>query len=67
MTGTEGDSQQAAAQQTGSFAYCSWHRGHSDTARLVQAEDQGSAFGARGLFACAPCREVHGLVPLADR
>jgi len=50
-----------------SFAYCPWHKGYSDTARLVQLEDQGSAFGARGLFACAPCRQVHGLVPVADR
>ncbi|MGW2292821.1 hypothetical protein ACWC1B_49795, partial [Streptomyces phaeochromogenes] len=50
-----------------SFAYCNWHEGFSDDARLVQLHDQGSAFGARGLFACAACRKLHRLVPVADR
>jgi hypothetical protein len=50
------------------IAYCNWHRGLSDTARLVRVPaDQGSGRGAPGLFACAPCREQHGLVPLEDR
>lgn len=51
---------------TTSWAYCSWHKAYSDTARLVQIIEQGSAFGA-DLFACAPCREVHHLVPVADQ
>lgn len=55
------------ASTTRMFAYCSWCKSHSDTTRLVQAQDQGSAFGARGLFACAPCRGTHGLVPMADQ
>jgi hypothetical protein len=48
------------------FAWCSWHDGFSETARLVQIIEQGSGFGA-GLYACARCRKVHGLVPVADR
>lgn len=58
----------AAAQAAPrSWAYCAWHKGMSDTARLVQLEDAGSGFGVPGLFACASCRDVHHLVPLADR
>lgn len=49
-------------------AYCNWHRGLSDTARLVQLPaDQGSGSGAPGLFACAPCREKHRLTPVGDQ
>jgi hypothetical protein len=55
------------SRTTRAFAYCSWCKSHSDTARLVQAQDQGSAFGARGLFACASCRSTYGLVPVADQ
>lgn len=51
-----------------SFAYCSWHKGYSDTARLVRVIEQGSGVGAgSGLFACADCREANRLVPLADQ
>ncbi|KUL42713.1 hypothetical protein [Streptomyces regalis] len=50
-----------------SFAWCSWHKRFSDTARLVQRDDQGSVFDARGLFACADCRKIHGLTPVADQ
>ncbi|MFR0354187.1 hypothetical protein [Streptomyces sediminimaris] len=57
----------SAQGSTRSWAYCAWHKAYSDTTRLVQLEDAGSGFGVPGLFACAPCREVHGLVPLADR
>lgn len=52
----------------GSFAWCSWHDGHSDDARLVAMIEQASTVGAGShLFACAPCRETHGLVPVADQ
>ena len=50
-----------------SWAYCAWHRRMSDTARLVQIHDEGSGSNPPGLFACASCREVHDLVPIADR
>lgn len=46
--------------------WCHWHNGVSDTLRLVQVVEQGSGIGG-SLFACAPCRKVHGLTPLADR
>lgn len=49
-----------------SFAYCSWHKGYSDTTRLVKIIEQGSGPGA-GLFACADCRKVNRLVPVADQ
>lgn len=49
------------------YAYCSWHQGYSDTARVVQVQDQGSAFGTPGLHACADCRDVYSLIPLADQ
>lgn len=52
---------------TRTWAYCSWHRGYSDTARLVQAADQGSGPTVRSLFACADCRNTYHLVPLADQ
>lgn len=42
-------------------AWCSWHRGLSDTARLVQLGEAGR------LFACRGCRLKHGLTPLADQ
>ncbi|MFD3929517.1 hypothetical protein [Streptomyces sp. NPDC058614] len=56
----------AANSPTG-YAWCSWHKNFSDGTRLVQLSDQGSAFGARGLFACEPCREAYRLVPVADQ
>lgn len=43
------------------IAWCSWHRGLSDTARLVQLGEAGR------LFACRGCRLKHGLAPLADQ
>lgn len=42
-------------------AWCSWHSGLSDTARLIQVGE------AWKLFACERCRIAHGLVPLADQ
>lgn len=47
------------------IAYCSWHRGYSDTCRLVQQEDAGT-MGPAGLFACADCRNSFELLPVAD-
>jgi hypothetical protein len=43
------------------IAYCSWHKGLSDTARLIQVGEPGK------LFACERCRLAHGLVPLEDQ
>ncbi|MFJ9536622.1 hypothetical protein ACIRPX_05125 [Streptomyces sp. NPDC101225] len=48
------------------WAHCAWHGAMSDTARLVQIIEQGSGPGAN-LFACAPCREVYRLAPIADQ
>lgn len=50
------------------IAYCSWHRGLSDTARLIRIQ-QEAATGPNGglLFACAGCRQKHGLTPLGDQ
>jgi hypothetical protein len=58
----------SAAVTRKSWARCAWHGRMSDTTRLViQPDDAGSAFGVPGLFACASCRDVHGLVPLPDQ
>lgn len=43
------------------IAYCSWHSGLSDTARLIQIGEAGK------LFACERCRIAYDLVPLADQ
>ena len=60
--------QQQDQDQGRSYAYCAWHKGLSDTARLVQAEEAGSSpAAAANLFACAPCREMHHLTPLAEQ
>jgi hypothetical protein len=49
-----------------SIAWCSWHNGLSDTARLVGVHEE--ATGPRGnLFACEGCRQKYDLIPLADR
>ncbi|WP_432104881.1 hypothetical protein [Streptomyces sp. bgisy091] len=59
---TGGTTTEAEARQ----GHCHWHRGPSGTAVLVQIIEQCSGPGA-GLYACAPCREQRGLVPLADQ
>jgi hypothetical protein len=57
----------ASAQHTPTgFGWCHWHQGHSEGVRLIHAVEQGSGPGYT-TFACGPCRELHGLVPLADR
>lgn len=50
-----------------SYGWCAWHRAFSNTVRLVQAADQGSGHNPPGLFACASCRDVYHLTPLADQ
>lgn len=49
-----------------SLAWCSWHGGFDGTCRLVRIVEQGSGPGG-GVFACTPCREQHGLTPVADQ
>ncbi|UUU25692.1 hypothetical protein [Streptomyces sp. DSM 40750] len=49
------------AEEPRLIAWCSWHRGLSDTARLVQVGTAGK------LFACERCRLANDLVPLADQ
>lgn len=48
------------AEEPRTIAWCSWHKGLSDTARLVQTEPGK-------LFACEGCRISHHLVPVADQ
>lgn len=45
---------------------CDYHKGPSETAVLVDAIEKNSAPPVP-LYACAPCREQRGLIPLADR
>lgn len=62
------ESTQAETQPTipASYAWCSWHEEFSGTTRLVRIHEAGSGPGG-GVFACAPCREKHGLIPVADQ
>ena len=46
------------------IAWCSWHNRLSDTALLVRIHDQGSGTGGGSLYACARCRQQHGLTPM---
>ncbi|MBM9621811.1 hypothetical protein ACFQ60_17755 [Streptomyces zhihengii] len=48
------------------FAWCHWHKGPSGTAVLIRIIEQGSGPGA-ALYACAPCREQRGLVPVDEQ
>lgn len=43
--------------------WCHWHKGPSGTAVLIEIAERGPTAHQ---FACAPCREQRGLVPLAD-
>ena len=56
----------AAGTIPSSFAWCSWHKDFSRTCRLVRIDEQGSGSGG-GQFACEPCRDKHGLTPVADQ
>ncbi|MFD7711245.1 hypothetical protein [Streptomyces sp. NPDC059786] len=50
------------------FGWCAWHGGHARGVRLIRVEEAGSGPCTAGsLYACPPCREKHGLIPLADR
>ncbi|MEH0431303.1 hypothetical protein QBB34_34235 [Streptomyces stelliscabiei] len=55
---------QAEAPRT--IAYCSWHKGLSDTARLIRVNEAATGPGGL-LFACAGCRQKHDLTPLGDQ
>jgi hypothetical protein len=46
--------------------WCHWHEGPSETAVLVDAVEKNSA-PPYPLYACAPCREQRGLIPLSER
>ena len=48
------------------FGWCHWHQGHTHGVRLIDVIEQGSGPG-HVHYACAPCRQTHGLVPFADR
>ena len=60
------DSQQAEPNTPTAYAWCSWHDGFAEGVRLIDVIEQGSGSGGN-LFACEPCREIHRLVPYADR
>lgn len=61
-------SQPSPASGARPIAYCSWHKGLSDSALLVQMNDE-AASGPNGglLYACAPCRQQHDLTPFGDK
>jgi hypothetical protein len=46
--------------------WCHWHRGYTDTGRLINVEEQGSGPGGH-VYACAPCRTKHRLTLWASR
>ncbi|MEV4863294.1 hypothetical protein [Streptomyces ossamyceticus] len=48
------------------IAYCNWHQGLSDTARLIRVEEAATGPGGL-LYACDLCQQKHGLTPLADQ
>jgi hypothetical protein len=54
------------AAGAGSHRWCHYHRGPSQTARLVRVIKSESGGPGGGLYACAPCREQRGLTPVAD-
>jgi hypothetical protein len=45
---------------------CDYHKGPSQTARLVRIIESGPGGPGSGLYACAPCREQRWLTPVAD-
>lgn len=50
------------------IAFCAWHGDIARDVRLIDVHEAGSGPNTAGSkFACEPCRERHGLVPLADR
>ncbi|MCX4973157.1 hypothetical protein OG246_09585 [Streptomyces sp. NBC_00620] len=50
------------------YGWCAWHQGFARGVRLIDVIEHSSGPGTAGRhFACRPCRESYGLVPLADR
>ena len=47
--------------------WCHWHGGWSATALVVRAVERPSGAAPYPLSACAPCRELHQLIPLAEQ
>lgn len=41
--------------------WCAWHQDVADDVRVIRIEESGAV-----RYACAPCRETHGLTPLAE-
>lgn len=46
--------------------WCHWHADVTDTGLLIGAQEVASG-PPRPFYACAPCREQHHLVPLAEQ
>lgn len=55
----------ASTDSPRAFGWCAWHKEFAEGVRLIHIHEQGSGSGGRQM-ACPPCREAHGLVPLAD-
>lgn len=50
------------------IAFCAWHGDVARDVRLIHVHEAGSGPGtAGGKFACPPCRDQYGLIPLTDR
>ena len=49
-----------------SYGWCAWHGGVAENVRLIDVIEQGSGSGGTQ-FACPTCRQVHHLIPFADR
>lgn len=50
------------------IAHCHWHGGLSDSCLPIRdAPDQGSGYGAGIYYACARCRDQHGLTPMESQ
>jgi hypothetical protein len=48
------------------YGFCSWHNRFAAGVRLINVIEQASGSGG-AQYACGPCRQVHGLIPFADR
>ncbi|MGW6262486.1 hypothetical protein [Streptomyces sp. NPDC055085] len=57
---------QATSPRANTRSWCHWHEGPSQTALMVDTvERRGDS--PLPLYACAPCREQRGLIPLAGQ
>jgi len=62
------DDTEGITKSSTGYGRCAWCRNFRDGIRLIQITEAGSGPATAGrLFACSPCREVYGLVPLADQ